>query len=115
MDIPDHARSAVAEIRAIGDEELVAAMMGTFVRFAEAQLARLEEAAASGDFATSGVIAQTLKSSAHQLGALPFGDACADAELAGRGADASGLREAVQKMLVEFATARTWMDSLADG
>ena len=113
MDIPDHARSAVAEIRAIGDDELLTAMMGTFVRFAEAQLARLEEAAASGDFATAGEIAHMLKSSARQLGALPFGEACADAELAGRGADASGLPEAVRKMAVEFAATRSWMDSLS--
>ena len=50
---------------------------------------------------------------ARQLGALPFGEACADAELAGRGADASGLPEAVRKMAVEFAATRSWMDSLS--
>jgi HPt (histidine-containing phosphotransfer) domain-containing protein len=112
-DIPENARSAIAELHAIGGDELVSAMMRTFVRFAEAQLQRLEDADSTGELATAATIAHTIKSSARQLGAFALGEACAAAELAGRGGDAAALHTAVAAMRREYAAARPWMDALA--
>lgn len=111
--LPADAKPAVDEIRSIGGEELVREMMGTFVRFATAHVARLREAAEHGDFEAGTTIAHTLKSSARQLGAVALGDASASAELAARGADAAGFLKWSEEVAGAFLEARAWMEPLA--
>jgi two-component system sensor histidine kinase/response regulator len=111
--LPAEARPAVDELRSIGGDELVREMMGTFVRFAAAQVVRLHDAAAAGDLEGAAVLAHTLKSSARQLGAMPLADACASAELAARGGDAAGLMLGSESAATAFAEAKGWMSSLA--
>ncbi len=110
---PADARAAVDEIRSIGGEELVREMMGTFVRFASAQVVRLHEAAEHGDLETGATLAHTLKSSARQLGAQHLGEVCSSAELAARGGDAAGFHQWTDEIGVAFSDARTWMAALA--
>lgn len=111
--IPDEARPAIDELRAIGGDELVGEMLGTFVRFGDAQLRRLVEAGDAGDLDGAAGIAHTLKSTARQLGALALGDACAAAELAGRGGDAAGLAMHTSAVRAAYGSARDWMAALA--
>jgi HPt (histidine-containing phosphotransfer) domain-containing protein len=112
-DIPPDAQPAIAELHAIGGEELVSAMLGTFVQFTEAQLSRLADAEGAGDLDAAAAIAHTVRSSARQLGAVALGEACEAAVLAGRGGDATALRAAAKGMRREFTAARPWMDALA--
>lgn len=111
--LPADARPAVDALRSIGGDELVREMMATFVRFATAHVARLNEAAAHGDLAAGTLIAHTLKSSARQLGAVHLGETCASAELAARGGDAAGFLHWSDEATTAFAEARAWMSSLA--
>ena len=110
---PADARPAVEELRSIGGDELVREMMGTFVRFATAQVARLHDAAAHGDLETGATLAHTLTSSARQLGAHHLGEACSSAELAARGGDAAGFHTWTDEVATAFADARAWMAPLA--
>lgn len=110
---PPDALPAIAELHAIGGDELVATMMRTFVHFTAAQLERLTDAVDAGDMDAAATIAHTIRSSARQLGALALGAACAAAETAGHGGDAAALAGAVDAMQREFAAARPWMDALA--
>lgn len=111
--LPADARSAVEEIRSIGGDELVHEMMGTFVRFATAQVARLHEAAEHGDLETGGTLAHTLKSSARQLGAHHLGEVCSSAESAARGGDVAGFVTWTDAIGTAFTDARAWMAPLA--
>lgn len=88
-------------------------MLRTFVQFTAAQLARLADAEGAGDLDAAATIAHTVRSSARQLGAVALGEACAAAELAGRGGDAAALLTAAAAMRREYAAARPWMDALA--
>ncbi len=112
--LPADARPAVDELRSIGGDELVREMMGTFVRFATAHLARLHEAAEHGDLEAGTLIAHTLKSSARQLGAVHLGETCASAELAARGGDAAGFLHWSEQAATAFHEARGWMSGLAE-
>lgn len=112
-DIPSDAQPAIAELHAIGGDELVTAMLRTFVQFTEAQLLRLADAEGAGDLDAAATIAHTVRSSARQLGALGLGQACEAAMLAGRGGDAAALHAAADAMRREFTAARPWMDALA--
>jgi HPt (histidine-containing phosphotransfer) domain-containing protein len=111
--MPSDARPAIAELHAIGGDELVSAMLRTFVQFTEAQLLRLSDAEGAGDLDAAATIAHTVRSSARQLGALGLGQACEAAMLAGRGGDAAALHAAAEGMRREFTAARPWMDALA--
>lgn len=111
--IPDESRAAIEELRSIGGDELVTEMLRTFLRFGDSQLQRLEEASAAADLLGAATIAHTMKSTARQLGALALGDACAAAELAGRGGDAGGLATATEVVRAAYAAARPWMQALA--
>jgi HPt (histidine-containing phosphotransfer) domain-containing protein len=112
--LPADARPAVEELRSIGGDELVREMMGTFVRFASAHVARLYEAAEHGDLEGGTTIAHTLKSSARQLGAMHLGETCASAELAARGGDAAGFLKWSEEVGLAFDEAKGWMSSLAN-
>lgn len=111
--LPADARPAVEEIRSIGGDELVCEMMGTFVRFADAQVVRLHDAAEHGDLEMGGTLAHTLMSSARQLGAHQLGEVCSSAESAARGGDAAGFLKWTEEAGAAFAHARLWMAPLA--
>ena len=111
--LPAEARLAVDEIRSLGGEELVREVMGSFVRFADAQLARLHDAAEHGDLETGGMLAHTLRSSARQLGAHHLGEVCASAVAAARGGDAAGFLRWTEEAGAAHADARRWMAPLA--
>ena len=91
----------------------MSAMLRTFVQFTEVQLARLADAEGAGDLDAAATIAHTVRSNARQLGAVALADACAAAELAGRGGDAAALHAGVEAMDREYAAARPWMDARA--
>lgn len=113
--LPADARPAVEELRSIGGDELVREMMATFVRFATAHSARLQEAAHLGDLEAGATLAHTLKSSARQLGANHLAEVCASAELAARGGDVAGFLKWTEETGTAFIDARAWMEPLAYG
>ena len=112
-DIPAYARPAVDALRTIGGDELVREMMATFLRFADAQVQRLRDAAAASEAEQGAAIAHTLKMSARQMGAVRLGDACDSAELAARGGDAAGLHRSAESVAEAFEAARPWIEELA--
>lgn len=112
-ELPTDARRAIDEIRQIGGDELVREMVSTFLRFASARFPHLQDAADTGDLEAGATIAHTLTSSAHQLGALALGDACASAELAARGGDAAGFVTQAAAAARAFTRARAWMEQIA--
>lgn len=112
-ELPTDARPAIDEIRHIGGDELVRELFSTFLLFASSRFAHLQDAAETGDLEAGATIAQTLTSSAHQLGALALGDACASAELAARGGDAGGFVARAEDAARAFKSARAWMEQIA--
>ena len=110
---PAESLPAVDEIRLIGGDDLLRELMSTFLRFAEAQLPRLHDAAEVGELEVGAVIAHTLKASARQLGAIAFSDACASAELVAKGGDAAGFLERSEDAASAFERTRPWMQQLA--
>ena len=113
VEIPADARPTVDELRQIGGDELVRAMLATFVRYAEVQVAHLRDAAAEAQTEESATIAHTLKSSASQIGAVALADACARAELAALGDDVAAVVGASEEVAGAFTAARPWLDALA--
>lgn len=111
--LPAEASPAIDEIRLIGGEELVRELMTTFLRFAEAHLPRLYEAAEVGDMEVGATMAHTLKASARQLGAIAFSDACASVELAAKGGDAAGFLKRTEEAADAFERTRPWMEQLS--
>lgn len=111
--LPDDAKPALDVLRSVGGDELLRAMLATFLQFADAQLAKLEASARAGQLEEAAGIAHSVKSSARQLGAMALGDACAAVELAGKGGDAAGVLTGVAAVSREYAIARGWMGALA--
>jgi len=113
--IPDDAKPALDILRSVGNDEMLAMMMQTFLQFAEERLAKLIEESQAGRISEVTAIAHSLKSSARQLGAVALGEACATTERAGRTGDAAGATAGVESIRREFAAARPWMQGLAKG
>lgn len=112
---PDEAREALDLIREVGGDDLVGMLLRTFVDYADAQLVLAEAAARAGDAAAIARIAHALKSSARQVGAMAFADACAAAERAGAGsADRAAAIAGVVTMASAYAGSRPWLEAMAD-
>jgi HPt (histidine-containing phosphotransfer) domain-containing protein len=111
---PEDAREALDVIREVGGEDLVRTILRTFVHYADAQLSRVDTLAQAGDAVEIARVAHSLKSSARQVGAFSFADACAAVEMAGAGArDPQGALAGVPAMRREYAGARRWLDAMA--
>src|SRR5262245_3600382 len=95
-DVPRDAQPALDVLRSVGGDEMIAMMMQTFLKFAEERVAKLDEELRNNRLAEVAGIAHSLKSSALQLGAMALGQACADAEAAGRGGDAAATASGVK-------------------
>ena len=111
--VPDDARPAIDVLKSVGGDDMVAMLMRTFLQFAEERVAKLAEEAANERWEEVASIAHAIKSSARQLGAMALGDACAQAEVAGRGGDSAAAQEGVEAIGREFEAARAWMSELA--
>ncbi len=114
-ELPDDARPALDMIRDVGGDELVQALLTTFIKYGTTQLTRAREAAAAGDAAEIARVAHAVKSSARQMGANALADACAAAELAGLGNDLAGAIAGVAEIERTFEAARPWMEAHAAG
>ena len=95
--LPADARHAIDELRLVGGEELVREMAGTFSRFAESQVDRLEEASSAGELELVAALANALHASSRQMGVAALAEAAASAEVAGRGRDAAAVDLAVDR------------------
>jgi HPt (histidine-containing phosphotransfer) domain-containing protein len=111
--IPEEARPALDTIREVGGDDLVVALLRTFLEYVDAQLKEATTAAAAGDVATVARVAHAIKSSANQVGAHSFADICLAAERAGGGADAAAAVAFVTGMTREFDLVRTWMEPIS--
>lgn len=107
--IPPDAELALAEIRAVGGDELVEAMRRAFAAFAAAQVQWLERQLQARAYDHVADAARALRVSAVQVGALAVARACERAELTGAGGDASAVEEAVDAIAREVALARDWL------
>jgi HPt (histidine-containing phosphotransfer) domain-containing protein len=112
MDEPAEARAALDLIREIGGDELVVALLKTFISFAGEQLVGAATAAAAGDAAGIARVAHTLKASSRQLGAVAMAEVCEAAERAGLAADVPGAVAGVAAMQREFDLACQWMQAM---
>jgi len=110
--MPREAAEALDGLRAFGGDDLVRALLETFLDFGGKQLATAERAAAAGDAAEVARVAHLLKSSALQVGVPRMSEACASAEEAvkERG-DVEAARGCVVAMRREFDVARGWMEA----
>ncbi len=109
--VPNDARPALDLIREVGGDELVHALLATFVKYATTQVARAREAADAGDASEIARVAHAVKSSARQMGANALADACDAAELAGLGNDQAAAVAAVAEIERTFKVAQRWMDA----
>lgn len=107
--VPREAEPALAEIRAVGGEELVEAMLRAFAGFSAAQVQWLERQLLARDFHHVAEAARALRVSAVQVGAFGIARACERAELTGAGEDASAVEDAVDAIAREVALARDWL------
>jgi HPt (histidine-containing phosphotransfer) domain-containing protein len=71
----------------------------------------MRSAAASGDLPAVSRVAHKLKSSSRSVGALPFGDACADLENVGKLADASAVADRLANMDALWTRVRDALDA----
>lgn len=110
--MPEDAHAALETIREVGGQELVVALLKTFVEYVDAQVADAERAGASADAASIARIAHTVKSSANQVGAHALAHVCAEAERAHGGSDASESAAFVAGISREYAIARRWMQGV---
>jgi HPt (histidine-containing phosphotransfer) domain-containing protein len=111
--VPDDAKPALDLLRSVGGDELLTAISRTFLDFALEEMAKLVEAEKLRDIATIANIAHALKSSSRQLGAFALGEACADAETAGKEGNAELALDGIKAIQREFAAATPWLESLA--
>lgn len=110
---PDDAKPALDLLRGVGGDELLAAIAGTFLRFAGEQMSKLLDAGGRGAVAEVAGIAHSLKSSSRQLGALALGEACEATEAAGKAGEMELALDGVKAIQRELAAARPWLESLA--
>jgi HPt (histidine-containing phosphotransfer) domain-containing protein len=113
MKPPAEARPAIDELRLIGGDELVREMAGTFSRFAESQVDRLDEASGAGELELVAALAHALHASSRQMGVAALAEAAASAEVASRGRDAAAVEQAVDRSRRALNDARAWLDGLA--
>lgn len=112
---PRNSQPALDAIRAVGGEELVREMLGTFSQFAASQAAWMDRQLASRSFEGVAEGARVMRISAAQVGALEVVAACEQAEIAGSGRDPVALSAAMDAVHDALAAARPWVDALAEG
>lgn len=110
--MPADANAALETIREVGGQDLVIALLKTFVEYVDVQVADAEHAGTTADAASIARIAHTVKSSANQVGAFPLALVCAEAERAHGGSDASESAAFVAGISREYAIARSWMQGV---
>lgn len=110
---PESAKPALDMLRGVGGDDMVAMLMRTFLSFADERVAKLVEEARHRRWDEVASIAHAIKSSARQLGAVALADACAATEAAGRSTNPASASDGIATIQAEFASARTWMQTLA--
>ncbi len=113
---PVESGPALEQLRAVGGDELVRALVTTFLRYAGEQIVAMEAAATRSEATEIARLAHAIKSSARQFGANALAEACEDAERAGIGGhDVAAAVVAVPAVRAEFDLAAEWMTPLASG
>ncbi|MCC7487067.1 MAG: Hpt domain-containing protein [Burkholderiales bacterium] len=78
-------------------------MLSDYLVTARRQAAELREALASGDALRVGAVAHKLKSSSRSVGALAFGDLCAELDAAGKAGNRALLARFAPQFEARFA------------
>lgn len=112
---PRNSQPALDALRAVGGDELVREMLGTFSQFAEAQAAWMDRQLKSRSFDGVAEGARVMRISAAQVGAMEVVAACEQAEFSANGRDPVAVTAAMDALHDSLAAARPWLDALATG
>ena len=112
---PRTSQPALDALRAVGGDELVREMLGTFSQFAEAQAAWMDRHLKARSYEAVAEGARVMRMSAAEVGALEVVAACEQALLAANGRDPQVVAVAMEALHDALAAARPWVDALAAG
>ncbi|HET7270373.1 MAG TPA: response regulator, partial [Rubrobacter sp.] len=108
----DH--TVIANLRELGDSDLLSELTQMFVEEIPRRLGDLHEAIENGDAETLKRIAHTLKGSAGNMGARQMSRLCLDLEQAGESDDLSTAAGILESLSKEFDRVRTELSALVD-
>jgi len=105
----------LANLRDLGDAELLAELAGMFFDDATSRLGELREAVEAGDAAGVQRVAHTLKGSSGNMGAARMSDICAELQDVGASGDLARAPDLLEGLEEEYGRVRPALEAEMEG